>query len=300
MIDRLAPLPLPDLTGRTALVTGGTAGIGLATCVALARAGARVVLTTRDPQRGSDAAGVVRAGLREGVGTVDVVDLDVSSFSSVDALVGEWGTRALDVLVLNAGRNGGRTRHETADGHERTMATNALGHLRLVHGLLPALRAVSGRVVTVGSLMAGRAEPSASDPCLEHGWTPSRAYARSKFACVAMALELPARAGLAAVAAHPGWTFTKILGSGRWMAVGNAFGRATRTGQSPADGAQPILAAAVGLPGLVEPTGYIGPRRGTAGPPVAARLPAALGDPTVRAAWWDALCEHAGVPVAWA
>lgn len=300
MIDRLPPLPLPDLAGRTALVTGGTAGIGLATCVALARAGARVVLTARDPQRGSDAAGVVRAGLGGGAGSVDVADLDVSSFSSVDALVTDWGTRALDIVVLNAGRNGGRTRHETADGHERTMATNALGHLRLVHGLLPALRAASGRVVTVGSLMAGRAEPAASDLCLEHDWTPSRAYARSKFACIAMALELPARAGVTAAAAHPGWTFTKILGTGRRTAVGNAFGGLTRMGQSPADGAQPILAAAVGLPGLAEPTGYVGPRRGTAGPPTPARLPGALGDAEVRAAWWDALCEHAGVPGVWA
>ena len=300
VIDRLAPVPLPDLTGRTALVTGGTAGIGLATATALARAGAHVVLTARDPRRGSDAAGVVRAGLGDGPGSVDVADLDVSSFTSVDALVGEWGTRALDIVVLNAGRNGGRTRHETVDGHERTMATNALGHLRLVHGLLPALRAGSGRVVTVGSLMANRAEPTASDLCLEHDWTPSRAYARSKFACLVIARELPRRAGVAALAAHPGWTFTKILGSGRFMAFGTAFGRLTHLGQSPADGAQPILAAAVGLPGLGEPTGYVGPRRGTAGAPAVATPPRPLLDADLRAAWWDALCEHADVPSGWA
>lgn len=295
MIDRLPPLALPDLAGRTAVVTGGTAGLGLATCSALARAGAHVLLTARDPHRGSDAAGAVRAAAGPGAGPVGVLALDVASFASVDALVEEWGTRPVDVLVLNAGRNGGRERRTTVDGHERTMATNALGHLRLVHGLLPALRSVSGRVVTVGSLMADRAQPSASDLCLEHGWTPSRAYARSKFACLVLALELPARAGLAATAAHPGWSVTKIFGSGRTAALGCGFARVSRLGQSPADGAQPIIAAAAGL---ADGSPYLGPRRTLVGPPAPAKLPAALADAALRAAWWEALCEHAEVPPA--
>lgn len=300
MTDRLPPLPLPDLAGRTALVTGGTAGIGLATCVALARAGAHVVLTTRDPGRGSDAAGVVRAGLGTGTGSVDVVSLDTASYASVDALVDTWNARPLDFLILNAGRNGGRTRHQTVDGHERTMATNVLGHLRLVHGLLPSLRAASGRGVTVGSLMAARAEPEASDLCLEHDWTPTRAYARSKFACLVLAQELPGRAGVAAAAAHPGWTFTKILGHSAFMRIGSVAGRIGRFGQSPADGAQPLLAAALDIDGLAERTGYVGPHRRLAGRPAAAPLPRALADATLRAAWWDALCDHAEVPQAWA
>ncbi len=299
MTDRLPPLPLPDLTGRTALVTGGTAGIGLETCIGLARAGAHVVLTTRDPQRGLDAASAVRAGLGTGSGSVDVVSLDTASFASVDALVYSWGARPLDFLVLNAGRNGGRTRVETEDGHERTMATNALGHLRLAHGLLPALRSASGRVVTVGSLMANRAEPTASDLCSEANWTPSRAYARSKFACLVIAQELPSRSGVAALAAHPGWTFTKILGHGAFMRIGTVAGGWGRFGQSPADGAQPILAAAVGLP-VADRTGYVGPSRALAGRPAPAPLPRALRDASIRATWWDALCDHAGVPQVWA
>ena len=299
MIDRLTPLALPDLTGSTALVTGATAGLGLATAQALARAGAHVVLTARDPQRGSDAAGLVRAS-SGGAGSVEVAALDVSSFASVDEVITQWGTRGLDLMILNAGRNGGRVRHQTSDGHERTMATNALGHLRLVHGLRHALKASTGRVVTVGSLMARQADPEASDVCLEHHWTPSRAYARSKFACLVIALDLPARPGLPAAAAHPGWTFTKILGTGRLMTLGNAFGRATRTGQSPADGAQPIQMAAVGSRDVSAQGPYIGPRRGTAGAPAPARLPRPLEDAAIRTAWWDALCEHAGVPTQWA
>ena len=301
MTDRLPPLALPDLTGRTALVTGGTSGLGLETATALARAGAHVTLTARDAQRGADAAGVVRAALGPGAGAgrVEVLDLDTSRFASVDGAVAAWGTRGLDMLVLNAGRNGGRVRHQTADGHERTMATNALGHLRLTHGLLPALRAAGGRVTTVGSLLAHRADPSASDVCLERGWTPARAYARSKLACLMIARELPGRAGVAAMAAHPGWTFTKILGTGRLMTATVDLSRRARVGQSPADGAQAIIAAAVGLSALGGGSGYLGPTGMLAGSVGAARPPRALADPALREAWWTALCEHAGVPTDW-
>lgn len=215
MPDRLPPLPLPDLTGRRALVTGGSTGLGLATGRALAGAGADVTVTSRSLARAQDAAASLG-------GSAAV--LETASAASVDALVAAWGGRPLDLLVLNAGANAGRRRDVTADGQERTLATNALGHVRLTHGLLEPLRAASGRVVTLGSLMAYQADADASDPGLERRWTPARAYARSKLACILLALELPARAGVAATCAHPGWATPPSSGRTPWCASATSSG----------------------------------------------------------------------------
>ncbi len=212
MTSRLAPFPLPNLSGRSALVTGGSSGIGLEAARALAAAGASVVVTSRTQTRAADAAADV--GARPEV-------LDTSSRSSVDALAERWGGAPVDILVLNAGIAPPRRRTDSVDGHELTLATNALGHVRLAHALREPLRAASGHVVTVGSIAANWADADASDLDLRRRWARGQAYARSKLACVVTALELPVRAGIAAVPAHPGWATTPFFGPGgamRWVA----------------------------------------------------------------------------------
>lgn len=287
--SRLAPYPVPDLTGRTALVTGGSSGIGRAAARSLAAAGATVVLTSRTRERARDAAS--DTGGRPEV-------LDTSSFVSVDGLVERWGTRPLDFLILNAGIAAPPRRLDSADGHELTLATNTVGHVRLAHGLRAALRAASGRVVTVGSVAALAADASSHDLQLERRWSRGQAYARSKLACIILALELPARAGIAATPAHPGWATTPFFDPAGPLPVLAPLGRALRIGQDAADGSQPLVAAALGTT-FDRGTGYTGPRRGLAGVPAPAPLPRAARDAAVRAAWWAGLCELAGVPQGW-
>lgn len=289
MPSRLAPFPLPDLSGRTALVTGGSSGIGLEAARALAAAGASVVVTSRTQARAADAAADV--GARPEV-------LDTSSRSSVDALAERWGGAPVDILVLNAGIAPPRRRTDSVDGHELTLATNALGHVRLAHALAEPLRAAAGHVVTVGSIAANWADADASDLDLRRRWARGQAYARSKLACVVTALELPVRAGIAAVPAHPGWATTPFFGPGggmRWVAP---LALALRIGQDGRDGAQPLVAAAVATR-FPRETGYVGPRRGLVGSPGPASLPRPARDAGVRAAWWAALCDRAGVPEEW-
>src|SRR5205807_1904137 len=121
---------LADMTGRTVLVTGGNAGIGKATAEGLARLGARVVITARDPARGERAVEDVR--LRTGRGQVDWMPLNLASLASVRSFADDFGSRfdRLDVLDLNAGAVHSR-RRLTEDGYETQFQVNHLGHFLL-------------------------------------------------------------------------------------------------------------------------------------------------------------------------
>src|SRR5262249_29558533 len=123
---------LPRLDGRRALVTGGNAGIGLATCAGLLARGAEVVLAARSPAKTSAAGAALRAGAPPGA-VLHPVALDLADLRSVDACVGELAARhaPLDVAICNAGI--WPQRHETsAQGHELAFATNVLGHFALL------------------------------------------------------------------------------------------------------------------------------------------------------------------------
>jgi len=211
---------VPDQTGRTILVTGATAGVGFFTSAALARAGARVVVTGRDRTR-------VRAalrGIRRLAPGADVLGarLDVTELERipglVDRIVDAVGGR-LDGLILNAGVTvPPRDRQVTADGHERVVATNALGHFVIGARALPALaanRAATGRtarIVWLGSLST-LAPFDPVDLELEHGYSAARAYAQSKIVMQALGFEAAGRlavAGLpvASIVAHPGYALS--------------------------------------------------------------------------------------------
>ena len=143
---------LPSLAGRTALVTGGSSGIGWQVCLELARHGARVRLASRDPGRGQDAA----HRIRELVPAADVepVRLDLASLTSVEAAAGRLGRPAAPAGQQRRGDGAARLRR-TSDGFELQFGTNHLGHFALTGRLLPALLAAGeSRVVTVSSIAA--------------------------------------------------------------------------------------------------------------------------------------------------
>jgi NAD(P)-dependent dehydrogenase (short-subunit alcohol dehydrogenase family) len=135
---------LPDQSGRTAIVTGASSGIGLVTARELARAGARVVLALRNTEKGQRAAASIP-------GRPEVRPLDLASLASVRAFAAGW-TGPLDILVNNAGIMAvpeGRT----VDGFELQIGTNHLGPFLLTGLLLPA---ITDRVVTVSSQLHRR------------------------------------------------------------------------------------------------------------------------------------------------
>ena len=130
---------LPDLHGRTAVVTGANSGIGLTAADALARAGAHVVFAVRDPERGRAAAATVS-------GSTEVRRLDLADLASVREFAAGW-EGPLDLLINNAGVMM-IPRQRTKDGFEMQFGTNHLGHFALTNLLLPH---ITGRVVTVAS-----------------------------------------------------------------------------------------------------------------------------------------------------
>ncbi|MFG2682117.1 SDR family NAD(P)-dependent oxidoreductase [Streptomyces sp. NPDC048392] len=135
------------LTGRRAVVTGGSSGIGVETARALAAAGAEVTLAVRNVEAGEKTAEDIRT---TGGGPVHVARLDLSDQGSIAAFVTTW-EGSLDILINNAGV-AAAPEARTAEGWELQFATNHLGHFALATGLHDALAAAGrARVVSLSS-----------------------------------------------------------------------------------------------------------------------------------------------------
>ena len=143
-----------DLSGQTCLVTGASAGIGLATAHGLARLGARVVMAVRNPEKGERARRAVMGATGR---DVEMAVVDLASRKSIRAFARDFTGRhpKLDVLVNNAGIWSER-RKVSPDGVELVWATNVLGYFLVTELLLPQLQAAGkARVVNVASQLAG-------------------------------------------------------------------------------------------------------------------------------------------------
>jgi NAD(P)-dependent dehydrogenase (short-subunit alcohol dehydrogenase family) len=280
---------IPDMTGRTVIITGANSGIGRVAAQALAAAGARLVLAVRDLEKGRTAA-------TEMVGETEVRELDLASLESVQAFAKACDGQ-IDVLINNAGiMVPPLTR--TVDGFELQFGTNHLGHFALTNLLLEQ---ITGRVVTVSS----QGHRAGTIDFEDLGWERRpyrawRAYGQSKLANLLLTSELQRRLSAAgstvlAVAAHPGYAATNLqFHSGRpWMdAVNRVANRVIA--QDAQAGALPILYAAVAeIPG----NSYVGPggfleQRGA--PRLVGRSRAAL-DPDAARALWEVSEELTGV-----
>ncbi|MDV2985514.1 UNVERIFIED_CONTAM: oxidoreductase [Methylobacteriaceae bacterium AG10] len=241
---------IPSQAGRRAVVTGASAGLGFETAQALAGAGASVVLAVRDLGKGERAAAAIR---RAHPGAdLSVRPIDTASLDSVRAFARDWPAAApIDRLVLNAGIAAVPRREESADGFERQLATNYLGHFALTGLLLPAL-SPSARVVSVASLAHRSGHIRFDDPHWRETYAAQPAYRQSKLALLMFSLELDRRlaaagSGIASLAAHPGLAVTEVFRRGdRAGAFQQRAGRIlfSLIGQPAAQGALPILYAA--------------------------------------------------------
>ncbi len=249
---------MSDQSGRVAVVTGSSAGIGLETAAALARRGAHVVLACRDQAKGRSAAARIAAGGASG--TLDVMMLDLADLASVRAFSTAFheGFDRLDLLINNAGVMWPPA-SKTVDGFELQFGTNHLGHFALTARLVDRLRTTSGsRVVTVASVSHRFGTIDFDDLHWEsRTYHPNRAYGQSKLANLLFAYELQRRldrAGIEtmSVAAHPGYTGTDLQRYAGFLRLLNPlFAMPTWRG------ALPTLYAATASG--AEPGGYYGP-----------------------------------------
>jgi NAD(P)-dependent dehydrogenase (short-subunit alcohol dehydrogenase family) len=204
-----------DLSGRTAIVTGGGSGIGVETARALALAGADVVLAVRRP----DAAAQVAAEIEGETGRpVGVEAVDLSSFASIRDFTARWGDRPLAILVNNAGVMACPL-SQTQDGLEMQIGTNHFGHFLLASLLAPALkRGVRAdrrsRVVALSSIGHRRSDVNFEDPFYRRRpYEKWEAYGQAKTANALFAVGFNARFaddGVNANAVHPGGIMTPL------------------------------------------------------------------------------------------
>jgi NAD(P)-dependent dehydrogenase (short-subunit alcohol dehydrogenase family) len=231
-----------DLSGQTCLVTGASAGIGLATAHGLARLGARVVMAVRNPEKGEKARrAVMGATGRE----VEMAVVDLASRKSIRAFARDFTGRhpKLDVLVNNAGIWSER-RRVSSDGVELVWATNVLNYFLVTELLLPQLQAAGkARVVNVASQLAG--ELDLTDVQFERRpWSGRTAYAQSKQADRMLTWALARRlsgTGTTANAMHPGFVATEIFGKGGGLVSLLASLYSKLGGRRPEEGADTVV-----------------------------------------------------------
>ena len=207
---------LPDLRGRTVVVTGANSGIGLESTRNLHRAGATVLMACRNMDKARVAADTIRG--EGGRGDLDVRELDLADLGSVRdfarSLTQEG--RTIDVLMNNAGVMA-LDRSRTVDGFESQFGTNHLGHFALTGLLLPIIGGQDGgRIVTVSSIAHRPGRVRLDDPHYERRrYSRWGAYFQSKLANVHFGLELDRRlrasgSRVRSILAHPGTARTEL------------------------------------------------------------------------------------------
>jgi len=266
-MPRWSTADLPDLSGKTVVVTGANSGLGFEAATALAGAGAHVVLACRDQGKGAAAEQQIRAAHPRA--STALMPLDLASLADIHRFADALRTAHphLDVLMNNAGVMALPYR-QTADAFEMQIGTNHLGHFALTGLLLDTLRATPGaRVVTVSSGFHRLGTIRFDDLSWKNGYKRWPAYGQSKLANLLFAYELQRRltaAGATAisVAAHPGYASTNLQAVAPRMEGARLMERITHLGnrlfaQSAAMGALPQLYAATAAD--VRGGGYYGP-----------------------------------------
>jgi NAD(P)-dependent dehydrogenase (short-subunit alcohol dehydrogenase family) len=280
---------IPDMTGRTVIVTGANSGIGRAAASALAGAGANVVLAVRNIEKGQAAAGAMP-------GTTEVRRLDLASLESVREFAGSW-TGEIDILINNAGVMVPPL-SRTVEGFELQFGTNHLGHFALTNLLLER---ITGRVVSVSSGAHRIGAIDFDDLNWERKpYRAWRAYGQSKLANLLFTSELQRRlndagSDVLATAAHPGYAATNLqfAGGNKVVALLSVVGNRTLA-QDENGGALPTLYAAVAdVPG----DSYAGPGRfmEQRGPAKLVGRSGAAKDREAARRLWDASEELTGV-----
>jgi NAD(P)-dependent dehydrogenase (short-subunit alcohol dehydrogenase family) len=295
---------VPPQIGKFAVITGGCSGLGLETALALAQAGADVLLADVDAVTGREAVAFLRMHAPAGLIRHEILDL--GSLASIRQLAKQLRRqgRPIDLLINNAGVMALPRRATTAEGFEMHFGVNFLGHFALTAQLLPLLSQTRlPRVVQVSSVISRHSSIQFDDLQSARKYRRWQAYAQSKLALILFALELQRRSDangwrLQSNAVHPGYARTGIFlnGPGPLSLINMlhlTLGRALS--QSAAQGALPILFAATA------PKARMGAFYGPRGPfellglPGEAEVPAPANDLEVAGKLWNVATELTGV-----
>ncbi len=261
------PEVLPDLSGKTFVVTGGNSGLGFEAARILAGKGGRVVITTRSEAKANEAVAALHAAVPSA--DIDFVLLDLTDRESIDraaAQILETCPR-LDACINNAGVMQ-TPEIRTSEGYELQFATNHLGHFRLNRKLMARLEESAGRIVPVSSVAHRSGTICLDDLNAKRGYDATRAYSQSKLANIMYGFELQRRlaergSSVVSIPCHPGYAATNLQSTGVGMEGGSVFFRMLYrvlnvvVAQSAEKGAWPLVLAAADP--LAEAGAYYGP-----------------------------------------
>lgn len=251
---------VPDQTGRTAVVTGASSGLGELLAEHLAAAGAHVVMAVRNPGKGERVRDSILQ--RHPGAQLEIAELDLADLDSVRRFAATMGHRRIDLLANNAGI-GNIERRLTPQGHETQVATNHFGPALLARSLVPNLElGQDPRIVTTGSNIYTRlpVRIDLTDLDSERRYSRSAVYARTKTLHMVWAVEHQRRLVLAgsrirSLVAHPGMVTTPMntgLTSRRDRLLAVVLGKLWGA-REPELGVRPLLYAATSTdasPGL--------------------------------------------------
>jgi len=205
---------VPDQSGKTAVVTGSSSGIGYEAAKVLANKGAKVIIAVRNPEKGKKALNKIKEQNEKA--DVEVMNVDLSDLNSVNEFVKEYKSRfdKLDILINNAGVMI-PPYSKTKDGFELQMGTNHLGHFSLTMQLLDMIKKTPhSRIVNVSSNAHKYGNIDFDDLTWENRkYKAWRAYGDSKIANLYFTSELKNildESDVKVTAAHPGWTATEL------------------------------------------------------------------------------------------
>jgi NAD(P)-dependent dehydrogenase (short-subunit alcohol dehydrogenase family) len=289
---------IPDQSGKLAVITGATGGLGLETALGLAGAGAEVILAGRNPAKGRDAEALIRQKYKKAKVRFELADM--ASLNSINAFSDRMlaAGRPINILVNNAGIMAPHDRGTTEDGFELQFGTNYLSHFALTGRLLPLLSAAKARVIQLSSFGHRNGTIQLDDLNYEQEYKPFPVYSQSKLAMLMFALELDRRSNakgwnLTSVAAHPGFARTDLFTNGPAPDANIVFRTIIPVakllmGQSAAAGALPTLMAAT-MPG-VKGGQYFGPQgfKEFKGPPGPGKMESQALDAGVASKLWIA------------
>ncbi|MGI2329017.1 oxidoreductase [Planococcus sp. YIM B11945] len=289
-----------NLSGKTAIVTGGNSGIGLEAAKVFAERGARVVLAVRNTEKGQAAREDILA--ENNTAQIEIMKLDLAELASVRAFAEQFMSRfdSLDLLINNAGVMT-PPYSKTKDGFELQFGGNHLGHFALTGLLLPLLKKTpDSRVVTVSSLAHKNASIDFDNLDGSNGYKAMKFYGQSKLANLLFAQELDKRFkqyGLPtkSFACHPGISATNLFKFSNRDAPKLLRNLANRLLQPPAMGALPTVYAATELD--LSGGEYIGPdgKGQRKGYPALDTPHKSAGDAAVSHKLWDVSEKLTGV-----
>ncbi len=245
---------LPDLTGKTIIVTGANSGTGLAATKFMSAKGPTIIMACRNPDKANKALQNIKNDNAEA--KLDFMQLNLGSLASVKQFSEAFKKKysSLDILINNAGV-AQTPDSKTEDGFEMQIGINHLGHFALTRYLMDYLvNTPDSRVVTVGSMNGEQGEMNFDNLFFEGEYQAMKAYNQSKLATHLFAYELGKRfsdAGMSveSIAANPGFIKSNILKSNEYTQ--RSFGFKLMIGffetllaMTPEQGALPIIRAA--------------------------------------------------------